>query len=162
MGILNYLKRKDMKFGHRNSPPIVDCEYYWGDWSDCSVSCGNGTRTIEIKVIKDPETVEQKYRGIACPDVGFQTNDCSKVPCPVDCEVEWTPNSPCNVTCGGGWRERFTVIQQPEHNGSTCPDNRIVPCNEDPCPCLIKEGYTLECILNTISEDTRESEGNII
>ena len=38
------------KFGHKNSTPIVDCEYYWSDWSNCSVSCGKGETTRKIVI----------------------------------------------------------------------------------------------------------------
>ena len=56
----------------------VDCEVEdWSSWSECSATCGGGTRTRERKVVQEPEN-----GGAACP---FQDQEeeesCKTEPC---------------------------------------------------------------------------------
>ena len=56
----------------------VDCKVEdWSSWSECSATCGGGTRTRERKVVQEPEN-----GGAACP---FQDQEeeesCKTEPC---------------------------------------------------------------------------------
>ena len=116
-----------LKFGHKNSPSIVDCEYHWGGWSNCSVSCIGGERTRVMVVTKDPENVEENYRGKACPtNFPNETEPCNEYLCPVDCVSEWGEWSGCSEACGVGTRNRnLSIITQDDYGGTKCPVNRI-------------------------------------
>ncbi|XP_052715439.1 hemicentin-1-like isoform X2 [Crassostrea angulata] len=48
----------------------------WGDWSPCSVTCGNGTR------VRSRACIPPKYGGLNCTEPLFEMNNCSQVPCP--------------------------------------------------------------------------------
>ncbi|XP_074100886.1 extracellular matrix protein f-spondin [Cotesia typhae] len=58
-------------------------------------------------------------------------------PPPIDCMVsEWSPWSPCSVTCGSGKLTSFRMIKrQPENGGRPCPRklNRRARCQLAPC-----------------------------
>ena len=72
-------------------------------------------------------------KGEPCPEP--ETKDCSKDPCPVDCEVDWNPPSPCNASCGGGWRTvTYKITQHPQYKGAECPANKTEECNTLACP----------------------------
>ena len=141
----------NLKFGHKNSTALVDCEYYWSDWSACSVSCGGGNRSRTMAVIKDPETEEEKYRGIACPAVRSQNGSCNMQECPVDCVVsDWSDWSACSETCGDGTKTRsLNITIHHDHGGKECPVNltETVPCKVAACPvnCTFEWSGWSEC-----------------
>ena len=56
-----------------------DCQVsQWNDWSNCSVRCGNGTKTRARKVVR-----ESKNGGATCPDLKetdvCKTDDCKGI-----------------------------------------------------------------------------------
>lgn len=121
-----------LKFGHKNSPPIVDCEYYWGSWSNCSANCAGGERTQLMIVAKNPQR-----GGIACPTGNFSTEPCNEHPCPVDCVSQWGEWSGCSEVCGVGTRARIlNIITQDDHGGKSCPEDRTETesCKVAACP----------------------------
>lgn len=72
-------------------------------------------------------------KGEKCPDP--ETKYCFESFCPIPCKVEWNPASPCNATCGGGWKTTtYTITQDSQHNGAPCPSNKVEECNTHPCP----------------------------
>ena len=126
---IEYRHYKYYKFGHKNSTPIVDCEYHWSDWSDCSVSCGKGETTRKI-VIK----AEAINGGILCP-TGEERKNCSDDRCPVDCVFTWSEWSNCSESCGGGNRSReLNITTEAAHGGEQCPGDQQETCSEVPCP----------------------------
>lgn len=114
-------------------PCPIDCEWTaWTSWSDCSVSCGDGTQTRERSVAQ-----EALHGGAECAGPSEETQACSEEPCPVDCEVSaWTDWSTCSAPCGGGGKLRFrSVTQEPLYGGAPCPSLiDDAPCNGHPCP----------------------------
>ncbi|XP_076810051.1 spondin-1-like isoform X5 [Clavelina lepadiformis] len=110
----------------------VHCEVgQWSNWSDCSTSCGLGSRHRTRLVIK-----ENKYDGNECPSLK-ETADCNTGECPVNCLVgDWTTWNECSKSCGTGTRQRSReVIQQNDYNGKDCPElDEEIECNERECP----------------------------
>jgi len=109
----------------------VDCGVEdWSTWSDCSATCGGGTKTRGRGVVQEAEN-----GGAVCPALEDEKS-CNTDQCPVDCEVEdWSSWSDCSATCGGGNKTRGRgVVQEAENGGAVCPAlEEKEPCNTDQC-----------------------------
>ena len=121
----------------RNAADLVsDCVGQWGEWSRCSVDCGNGVQRRQYVVSV------HAYNGGAECSAGhgeLDTKACRSSPCVVDCVGSWGAWGVCTNTCGGGQRERaYQVDTQPNTLGLACPADAAVgqtePCNVEPCP----------------------------
>jgi len=102
----------------------------WSSWSDCSATCGGGTKTRGRGVVQEAE-----IGGAVCPTLE-EEESCNTDQCPVDCEVEdWSSWSECSATCGGGTRTRERkVVQEPENGGAACQDREEEEsCKTEPC-----------------------------
>merc|ERR1712179_237474 len=100
----------------------------WKPWNQCSVTCGNGTKTRSREVVQEPG-----YRGTECP-ILEETQMCNTEKCPVDCKVgDWKQ---CSATCGNGTKTRSReVVQEPENGGTECPIlEETQMCNTEKCP----------------------------
>eukprot|EP00923_Selenidium_pygospionis_P016105 GHVN01028220.1.p2 GENE.GHVN01028220.1~~GHVN01028220.1.p2 ORF type:complete len:629 (+),score=97.13 GHVN01028220.1:5096-6982(+) len=132
----------------------------WTDWTQCSQTCGGeGSRERERTRLHSPsqdewfDTYEVHNTPLEvdklCAADEKQTEECGKIPCPIDCEwAEWEPlhptdewiNSPtvCDKTCGGSYAHRYRdVLVHGAHGGSMCNDEDRwdeIPCNTHPCP----------------------------
>lgn len=115
----------------------------WGNWSDCSATCGGGTRHRERQgypqegELHGGETLEKQ--GISVRE----TEACNENPCPVDATCgEWTAYSACTKVCGGGTQERRREpwLDNAQHGGRSCmeqhPEGPVesIECNTQPCP----------------------------
>ena len=119
--------------GSCNTQPCpVDCQVSgWGEWTNCSTSCGGGTKTRTRTV-----TRESANGGQACPTL-TETGSCNTQPCPVDCQVSsWGDWTNCSTSCGGGTKTRTrTVTRESANGGQTCPIlTETGSCNTQPCP----------------------------
>ena len=91
-------------------PPMcpVDCVVgAWGNWSACSVTCGEG-RQHRARAV----TTRRQHDGTPCPSLSA-TRPCSLPACyfPPDCAVSrWGSWGACSKTCEGGARHRSRSV----------------------------------------------------
>ena len=108
----------------------------WSDWTECSVSCGGGSRTKIRECIFDDGSSSDDP--LDCGDGGSrnETEDCNKDPCPAF--TPWSEWSTCSVTCGGGKRQRARECSTPTiRNGQlVCDGNAFEEedCSTNSCP----------------------------
>ncbi len=122
-----------VEFDVCNSQPCdVDCQVSpWGDWSDCSKSCGTGYQTRNRMVTQPPAG-----NGALCPPLE-DVQTCNTQPCDVDCQVSpWGDWSSCDRSCGGGLQSRNrTVTTLKSGAGAECPPlSETQSCNTQGCP----------------------------
>ncbi|KAK6188476.1 hypothetical protein SNE40_004643 [Patella caerulea] len=114
-----------------NNCPIDGVWMTWGDWGDCTLSCGNGTQ-VRTRTCDGPF-----YGGKDCDPPADETQSCNTQPCPVDgVESEWGNWGTCSVSCGDGVNDRQRICIGPFHGGLDCqnPLQERGTCNERPCP----------------------------
>jgi len=95
----------------------IDCVMDdWKVWSECSTSCGPGTKT-RTRDVSTPANLGGK----ACSPIRSQTGSCFSGPCPQACEVsKWGAWGECTKPCGIGFRVRTrSVLQMGIHH--ECP-----------------------------------------
>ncbi|KAL5272728.1 hypothetical protein ACHWQZ_G000802 [Mnemiopsis leidyi] len=107
----------------------------WGNWSDCSVSCGGGIQTM-TKLCDNPRP---QYGGKLCEGEDTKTRSCKEQPCPVNGGwSEYGPWSNCTEVCGGGNKTRLRTCDnpKPKYGGLECEgsESDIKDCNTQPCP----------------------------
>ncbi|VDI26618.1 Hypothetical predicted protein, partial [Mytilus galloprovincialis] len=103
----------------------------WSPWSDCSVTCENGTQ-YRTRKCNAPE-----YDGADCPGDDREVRGCFPKMCPVDGYwTEWKSWSECSATCGYGNRNHSRTCIEPLYEGTPCPgpDSEIEACNSFSCP----------------------------
>lgn len=134
-----------------------DCVLDWGNWDNCSATCGGGTQT-RTATISQPE----QNGGVACPpaDQLTQTQQCNTGACPSsDCVFTWGDWSPCSLDCGGGTQTRQPIITaQPSNGGNACPVSQTQPCNTQPCSedCVYTWGDWSTCDKTCNGTQTRQ------
>uniref|UniRef100_A0A0P6DCY0 Spondin-1 n=2 Tax=Daphnia magna TaxID=35525 RepID=A0A0P6DCY0_9CRUS len=77
------------------------------------------------------------FNGMDKANMGINHHQNHPQASPIDCMItEWTQWSPCNVTCGKGWREKQRMIKVPAQNGGKpCPKKitKRRQCYRRPC-----------------------------
>lgn len=93
-----------------------DCQVgEWGDWSDCTKTCGGGEKVRTRKVIQ-----EAGIGGRACPPLK-ETATCNTQNCPTNCKVsDWSNWTSCDIN-GVQTRVR-RVMQHQSPDGIACPE----------------------------------------
>ncbi|XP_065190216.1 A disintegrin and metalloproteinase with thrombospondin motifs adt-1-like isoform X2 [Sycon ciliatum] len=110
----------------------------WTAWGSCSATCtvqGAGSSSsptqVRQRTCQPPTTTSAYYRqrvGMPpsqCKGSQNETRSCSEIkPCPVDGSWgEWSPYTPCSVTCGPhgrATRERSCDSPAPRYGGAAC------------------------------------------
>ncbi|XP_063694445.1 uncharacterized protein LOC134826099 [Bolinopsis microptera] len=107
----------------------------FGEWSECSTSCGGGQQTRE----RSCNNPAPDNGGADCEGSLTEAQNCNSGPCPVDGGLsafgEW---SECSTSCGGGQqtRERSCNDPAPDNGGADCEGSltEAQNCNSGPCP----------------------------
>ncbi|CAL1543548.1 unnamed protein product, partial [Lymnaea stagnalis] len=103
----------------------------WSAWDLCSVSCARGQQK------RHRSCIGPFYGGRNCTGQLFETQNCTEPECPEDgILTPWSPWGDCDVTCGGGVKERRRDCIGPFYGGRDCeqPLNERVTCNPNVCP----------------------------
>jgi len=125
----------------------VDCNVTeWSEWSICSSTCGEGTKSRSRSVLVDAVNGRGEV-GRHCPSLS-DYESCDNLPvCPVDCKLTfWSGLDTCKdtagvaITCGTGTRSKSRiVVSQAVGTGLACPDSgsseliQSYPCSKGPC-----------------------------
>eukprot|EP00928_Gymnodinium_smaydae_P043542 TRINITY_DN2914_c0_g2_i3.p1 TRINITY_DN2914_c0_g2~~TRINITY_DN2914_c0_g2_i3.p1 ORF type:complete len:2033 (+),score=334.18 TRINITY_DN2914_c0_g2_i3:329-6427(+) len=115
-------------------PCPQDCIWdIWSAFTECSQSCGTGTRYRSRG-----KTQIMMHGGRKCEGDDMQTRKCNTHSCPMDCDFgDWGPWTYCPVTCDGAkvHRER-EILAYPKHGGMVCrgETKQYAPCGNVPCP----------------------------
>ncbi|XP_078354722.1 uncharacterized protein LOC144639299 isoform X2 [Oculina patagonica] len=116
------------------------------DWSasECSATCGGGTKTLTRTCTNPPPS----NGGRTCARLGpaKKTEECNTNKCPIDGGyTDWSAFE-CSVTCGGGTKTLTRTCSNPPpyNGGKDCselgPAKKTEECNTNKCP--IDGGYT--------------------
>jgi len=124
------------------APSEVDCKLgEWSDWTDCTVTCGTGYRSKQIK-----NYTKSRQDGASCKGSMAKAEACTMPACPaVDCVWDdWTPYGSCTASCGGGRMTRTRAIKDhPLNGGKSCletPITEVAGCNTDSCEADCRDG----------------------
>ncbi|KFD58685.1 hypothetical protein M514_00378 [Trichuris suis] len=88
----------------------------WSDWSECTQTCGRGTKE-RVRTILSPA----RNGGQPCPVELVEKARCRLRPCSVVCRIgSWSSWSACSASCGTGVQIRQRTAKNP-HKQPECP-----------------------------------------
>jgi len=117
----------------------------WEPWSDCSVTCSNGTET-RTRLCDNPKPM---YGGANCTSNSSRTESwsvlngtieetdtqgCDEGPCPIDGNWgQWGNWTECSKTCIGGMQNRTRTCSDPipQYGGFNCTDSNATTVSGD-------------------------------
>ncbi|VDI03482.1 Hypothetical predicted protein [Mytilus galloprovincialis] len=107
----------------------------WTYWSECSVSCGIGSRERS----RSCDNPAPAHGGPDCSGSGTDSEQCASKSCPKAGNWgRWTRWSSCSVSCGGGSRKRTRSCDNPapSNGGLDCSgySTDSKKCARNPCP----------------------------
>lgn len=104
----------------------------WSDWitsSECSTSCGEGTRTM-VRTCTNPTP---SINGKDCIGESTKQEKCNLKPCPI--WSEWQNVGTCSKLCGEGTVQQIRKCLNKEL-GADCDvsQTQVITCNSQSCP----------------------------
>ncbi|XP_076109042.1 coadhesin-like [Mytilus galloprovincialis] len=113
------------------SCPVVNGNWsVWTQWTDCSMSCGNGFQTRSRRC-NDPSLSNIRF---SCHGDTFEAKLCNKIECPVigGNWSSWTNWTDCSRSCGNGIQRRSRRCD----GGFLCQGDAMETqlCNKKSCP----------------------------
>ncbi|XP_048584555.1 SCO-spondin isoform X2 [Nematostella vectensis] len=121
-------------------PCPVDGEWMpWSDWSECSHTCGNGSK------VRTRTCVKPLYGGLKCSGQPSEVTICLIKNCPIHGGwTSWSSWSSCSQSCSNGTRTRNRTCSNPsaKHGGNNCTGKpyEVTSCFLKYCP--IHGGWT--------------------
>ena len=135
----------EIEICNTNLCPIHGGYSKWTEFSECTKSCGNGTKT-RTRNCSNPEP---KHGGKDCSSLGenIEIQQCNTHYCPINGGyTQWTKFSECSKSCGNGTQTRTRNCSNPapKHGGKDCSslgeNMETQQCNTHHCP--VNGGYT--------------------
>ncbi|XP_074532756.1 adhesion G protein-coupled receptor B3 isoform X9 [Halichoeres trimaculatus] len=103
----------------------------WSSWSDCSVTCANGTQQ------RTRQCSAAAHGGSECRGHWAESRECHNPDCTANGQWNpWGPWSGCSKSCDGGWQRRARVCQGAATTGQQCDGNgeEVRKCSDQRCP----------------------------
>ena len=125
----------DIKYCELRPCPIHGNWTTWSQWSDCSKTCANGTRSRN-RTCSSPFP---QFGGRNCSGEVTEITSCIIAPCPIPGNwAAWSQWSECSKSCSSGTKSRIRTCSNPapSNRGQPCTGNtsEIEWCQEIPCP----------------------------
>ncbi|XP_036071555.1 adhesion G protein-coupled receptor B3 isoform X6 [Oryzias melastigma] len=118
----------------------------WSSWSDCSVTCANGTQQ------RTRQCSAAAHGGSECRGHWAESRECHNPDCTANGQWNpWGPWSGCSKSCDGGWQRRARVCQGAAVTGQQCDGTgeEVRKCSEQRCPApyeICPEDYAVSMV----------------
>ncbi|XP_028279708.1 adhesion G protein-coupled receptor B3 isoform X2 [Parambassis ranga] len=118
----------------------------WSSWSDCSVTCANGTQQ------RTRQCSAAAHGGSECRGHWAESRECHNPDCTANGQWNpWGPWSGCSKSCDGGWQRRARVCQGAAVTGQQCDGNGedVRKCSDQRCPApyeICPEDYAVSMV----------------
>ncbi|XP_055771841.1 adhesion G protein-coupled receptor B3-like isoform X1 [Salvelinus fontinalis] len=118
----------------------------WSLWSDCSVTCANGTQQ------RTRQCSAAAHGGSECRGHWAESRECYNPDCTANGQWNpWGPWSGCSKSCDGGWQRRARVCQGAAVTGQQCEGtgDEVRKCSDQRCPApyeICLEDYTVSMV----------------
>ncbi|XP_065815394.1 adhesion G protein-coupled receptor B3 isoform X12 [Labrus bergylta] len=131
----------------KRPPKEVDGQWQeWSSWSDCSVTCANGTQQ------RTRQCSAAAHGGSECRGHWAESRECHNPDCTANGQWNpWGPWSGCSKSCDGGWQRRVRVCQGLAVTGQQCDGNgeEVRKCSDQRCPApyeICPEDYAVSMV----------------
>ncbi|KAM6997052.1 adhesion G protein-coupled receptor B3 isoform 17-T18 [Tautogolabrus adspersus] len=131
----------------KRPPKEVDGQWQeWSSWSDCSVTCANGTQQ------RTRQCSAAAHGGSECRGHWAESRECHNPDCTANGQWNpWGPWSGCSKSCDGGWQRRARVCQGAAQTGQQCDGNgeEVRKCSDQRCPApyeICPEDYAVSMV----------------
>uniref|UniRef100_A0A669CKY7 Adhesion G protein-coupled receptor B3 n=1 Tax=Oreochromis niloticus TaxID=8128 RepID=A0A669CKY7_ORENI len=126
---------------------ILDGQWQeWSSWSDCSVTCANGTQQ------RTRQCSAAAHGGSECRGHWAESRECHNPDCTANGQWNpWGPWSGCSKSCDGGWQRRARVCQGAAVTGQQCDGSgeEVRKCSDQRCPApyeICPEDYAVSMV----------------
>uniref|UniRef100_A0A7N8Y4R1 Adhesion G protein-coupled receptor B3 n=1 Tax=Mastacembelus armatus TaxID=205130 RepID=A0A7N8Y4R1_9TELE len=126
---------------------ILDGQWQeWSSWSDCSVTCANGTQQ------RTRQCSAAAHGGSECRGHWAESRECHNPDCTANGQWNpWGPWSGCSKSCDGGWQRRARVCQGAAVTGQQCDGTgeEVRKCSDQRCPApyeICPEDYAVSMV----------------
>ncbi|XP_069000962.1 adhesion G protein-coupled receptor B3 isoform X10 [Embiotoca jacksoni] len=131
----------------KRPPKEVDGQWQeWSSWSDCSVTCANGTQQ------RTRQCSAAAHGGSECRGHWAESRECHNPDCTANGQWNpWGPWSGCSKSCDGGWQRRARVCQGAAVTGQQCDGTgeEVRKCSDQRCPApyeICPEDYAVSMV----------------
>ncbi len=108
----------------------------WSNWTNCSASCGGGTRTRTC--VQPKET----FSNSLCSRTDLpQSEACNTQACP-PVNGGWSAFGGCSAACGPGTQTRVCNNPVPANGGTACTGSTTQACNNGACHTAVNGGWS--------------------
>ena len=100
----------------------INCEGSFGEFSECSVECGDGSKSKVYNITKTAQ-----YGGNSCDHISGYTHHetCKIKECPIHCEGSFINSGVCSKPCGTGEQNQiYNVTKASQFDGNKCSNNQ--------------------------------------